>query len=144
METSVHICHKQFQQQQSVKTAVFQMPLCWLAWGNRGLEAVCRSDSTIGQCLIQSVSISTAVSKFRNTFDRLGWRFIKDYEKFWEWNSSVSRLEVVEMVLRYFHRCRYRSSPLWFFCWRGSDRTRCWLSENTVDTRIYVVRAAGA
>jgi hypothetical protein len=19
------------------------------------------------------------------------------------------------------------SSPLWFFCWRGSDRTRCWL-----------------
>jgi hypothetical protein len=34
--------------------------------------------------------------------------------------------------------------PLWFFCWRGSDRTRCWLSGNTVDTKIYVVRAAGA
>jgi hypothetical protein len=33
---------------------------------------------------------------------------------------------------------------LWFFCWRGSDRTRSWLSENTVDTKIYVVRAAGA
>jgi hypothetical protein len=33
---------------------------------------------------------------------------------------------------------------LWFFCSRGSDRTRCWLSGNTVDTRIYVVRAAGA
>jgi hypothetical protein len=35
-------------------------------------------------------------------------------------------------------------APLWFFCWRGSDRTRCWLSVNTVDTKIYVVRAAGA
>jgi hypothetical protein len=34
--------------------------------------------------------------------------------------------------------------PLWFFCWRGSDRTRCWLSGNTADTRVYVVRAAGA
>jgi hypothetical protein len=34
--------------------------------------------------------------------------------------------------------------PLWFFCWRGSDRTRCWLSGNTVDTKIYAVRAAGA
>jgi hypothetical protein len=50
----------------------------------------------------------------------------------------------VEVVLRHFHRCRYRSSPLWFFCWRGSDHTRCWLSGNTVDTRIYVIRAAGA
>jgi hypothetical protein len=34
--------------------------------------------------------------------------------------------------------------PLWFFCWRGSDHTRCWLLGNTVDTKIYVVRAAGA
>jgi hypothetical protein len=34
--------------------------------------------------------------------------------------------------------------PLWFFCWRGSDRTRSWLSGNTVDTKIYVVRATGA
>jgi hypothetical protein len=34
--------------------------------------------------------------------------------------------------------------PLWFFCWRGSDRTRCWLSGNTVDTKIYVVWATGA
>jgi hypothetical protein len=25
----------------------------------------------------------------------------------------------VEVVLRHFHRCRYRSSPLWFFYWRG-------------------------
>jgi hypothetical protein len=50
----------------------------------------------------------------------------------------------VEVVLRHFHRCRYRSSPLWFFCWRGSDRTRFCLSGNMVDTRIYVVRAAGA
>jgi hypothetical protein len=50
----------------------------------------------------------------------------------------------VEVVLRHFHRCRYRSSPLWFFCWRGSDRTRCWLSENTVDMKIYVVQAARA
>jgi hypothetical protein len=24
----------------------------------------------------------------------------------------------VEVVLRHFHRCRYRSIPLWFFCWR--------------------------
>jgi hypothetical protein len=34
--------------------------------------------------------------------------------------------------------------PLWFFCWRGTDRTRCWLSRNTEDTKVYVVRAAGA
>jgi hypothetical protein len=34
--------------------------------------------------------------------------------------------------------------PLWFFCWRGSDRTRSWLSGNTVDTKIYVVQATGA
>jgi hypothetical protein len=25
----------------------------------------------------------------------------------------------VEVVLRHFHRCHYRSSPLWFFYWRG-------------------------
>jgi nucleotide-binding universal stress UspA family protein len=34
--------------------------------------------------------------------------------------------------------------PLWFFYWRGSDHTRCWLSGNTVDTKIYVVQPAGA
>jgi hypothetical protein len=34
--------------------------------------------------------------------------------------------------------------PMWFFYWRGSDRTRCWLSGNTADTRVYVVRVAGA
>jgi hypothetical protein len=34
--------------------------------------------------------------------------------------------------------------PLWFFCWRGTDRSGSWLSENTVDTKIYVVQAAGA
>jgi hypothetical protein len=60
--------------------------------------------------------------------------------------ESVIELKprTVEVVLRHFHRCRYRSSPLWFFCWRGSDRTKCWLSGNTVDTRIYVVRATRA
>jgi hypothetical protein len=25
----------------------------------------------------------------------------------------------VEVLLRHFHRCCYRSSPLWFFCWKG-------------------------
>jgi hypothetical protein len=50
----------------------------------------------------------------------------------------------VEVVLRHFHRCRYRSSLLWFFCWRGTDRSGSWLSGNTVDTKIYVVRVAGA
>jgi hypothetical protein len=25
----------------------------------------------------------------------------------------------VEVVLGHFHRCRYRSSPLWFFYWEG-------------------------
>jgi hypothetical protein len=34
--------------------------------------------------------------------------------------------------------------PLWFFCWRGTERSGSWLSGNTVDTKIYVVRAAGA
>jgi hypothetical protein len=56
------------------------------------------------------------------------------------WNVNPS----VEVVLRHFHRCRYRSSPLWFFCWRGTDRSGSWLSGNTVDTKIYVVRATGA
>jgi hypothetical protein len=34
--------------------------------------------------------------------------------------------------------------PLWFFCWRDTDRSGSWLSGNTVDTKIYVVRAARA
>jgi hypothetical protein len=34
--------------------------------------------------------------------------------------------------------------PLWFFCWRGTDRSGSWLSGNTADTRVYVVRIAGA
>jgi hypothetical protein len=34
--------------------------------------------------------------------------------------------------------------PLWFFCWRGTDRSGSWLSGNTVFTEIYVVRAARA
>jgi hypothetical protein len=33
--------------------------------------------------------------------------------------STISSDSYVEVVLRYFHRCLYRSSPLWFFCWRG-------------------------
>jgi hypothetical protein len=28
-------------------------------------------------------------------------------------------VELVEAVSRHFHRCCYRSSTLWFFCWRG-------------------------
>jgi hypothetical protein len=32
--------------------------------------------------------------------------------------ETVSGPIAVEAVLRHFHRCRYRSSPLWFFCWR--------------------------
>jgi hypothetical protein len=34
--------------------------------------------------------------------------------------------------------------PMWFFCWRGTDRSGSWLSRKTVETKIYVVRAAGA
>jgi hypothetical protein len=58
--------------------------------------------------------------------------------------SGTSQCDCVEVVLRHFHRCPYRSSPLWFFCWRDTDRSGSWLSGNTVDTKIYVVRAAGA
>jgi hypothetical protein len=45
----------------------------------------------------------------------------------------------VEVILRHFHRCRYRSNPLWFFCWRGTNRSGSWM-----DTKIYVVRVTGA
>jgi hypothetical protein len=55
-----------------------------------------------------------------------------------------SHFDRVKVVLRHFHRCRYRSSPLWFFCWRGTNRSGSWLSGNAVDMKIYVVRAAGA
>jgi hypothetical protein len=34
-----------------------------------------------------------------------------------------------------------RAVPLWFFCWRGTDRSGSWLSGNMVDTKIYMVRA---
>jgi hypothetical protein len=37
-----------------------------------------------------------------------------------------------------------RAVSLWFFCWRGTDCSGSWLSRNTVDTKIYVVRAVGA
>jgi hypothetical protein len=33
-------------------------------------------------------------------------------------NPTVAEISV-EMVLRHFHRSCYRSSSLWFFCWRG-------------------------
>jgi hypothetical protein len=48
----------------------------------------------------------------------------------------------VEAVLRYFHRCCYRSSPLWFFCWRGLRSLGRWLWTNTVGTKIDVIQAA--
>jgi hypothetical protein len=50
----------------------------------------------------------------------------------------------VEVVLRYFHRCHYRSSPLWFFYWWGlwSLGRKLWM--NAVYTKIYVVQAARA
>jgi hypothetical protein len=48
------------------------------------------------------------------------------------------------VVLRHFHRCCYRSSPLWFFCWRGLWSLGREILMNTVDMKIYVVRAARA
>jgi hypothetical protein len=50
----------------------------------------------------------------------------------------------VEVVLRHFHRCCPRSSPLWFFCWRGLWSLGRYLWMNSMDTKIYVVRTAGA
>jgi hypothetical protein len=33
--------------------------------------------------------------------------------------NKVEDMIIVEVVLRHFHRSCYRSSPLWFFYWRG-------------------------
>jgi hypothetical protein len=37
-----------------------------------------------------------------------------------QWRPAAERLLclTVEAILRHFHRCCYRSSPLWFFYWR--------------------------
>jgi hypothetical protein len=50
----------------------------------------------------------------------------------------------VEVVLRHFHRCRYRSSTAVVLLLEGLRSPRSWLSGDTVDTKIYVVRAARA
>jgi hypothetical protein len=52
--------------------------------------------------------------------------------------------KAIEVVLRYFHQCYYRSSPLWFFYWRGvwSLGRKLWM--NVMHTKIYVVQAARA
>jgi hypothetical protein len=34
-------------------------------------------------------------------------------------SQPLPRWANVKVVLRHFHQCCYRSSPLWFFCWRG-------------------------
>jgi hypothetical protein len=49
----------------------------------------------------------------------------------------------VEVVLRHFHPCRYWSSTAVVLLLEGLRSPRSWLSGNTVDTKIYVVRAAG-
>jgi hypothetical protein len=59
-------------------------------------------------------------------------------------NGDANAVRIVEVVYDTSTGAATVAVPLWFFCWRGSDRTRCWLSGNTVDTKIYVVRAAGA
>jgi hypothetical protein len=33
--------------------------------------------------------------------------------------NGICTFHIVEVVLRQFHRCCYRSSLLWFFCWKG-------------------------
>jgi hypothetical protein len=50
----------------------------------------------------------------------------------------------VEVVLRHFNRCRYWSSTAVVLLLERLRSLRSWLSGNTVDTKIYVVRAAGA
>jgi hypothetical protein len=36
-----------------------------------------------------------------------------------EETSTEEKSSTVELVLQQFHRSRYRSSPLWFFCGEG-------------------------
>jgi hypothetical protein len=50
----------------------------------------------------------------------------------------------VKVVLRHFHRCRYWSSTAVFLLLEGLRSLWSWSSGNTVDMKIYVVRAAGA
>jgi hypothetical protein len=50
----------------------------------------------------------------------------------------------VEVVLRHFHRCRYWSSTAVVLLLEGLRSPWSWLTGNTVDTKIYVVQAAGA
>jgi hypothetical protein len=33
--------------------------------------------------------------------------------------ASDTSKDSIKVILRHFHRCCYRSNPLWFFCWRG-------------------------
>jgi hypothetical protein len=64
-----------------------------------------------------------------------------------EWKLESLMLlceEHVEVVLRHSTGAATGAVPLWFSCWRGTDRSGSWLSGNTTDTRVYVVRAAGA
>jgi hypothetical protein len=53
-------------------------------------------------------------------------------------------ISAVEVVLRHFHRCRYWSSTDVVLLLEGLRSSRSWLTGNMVDTKIYVVRPAGA
>jgi hypothetical protein len=58
--------------------------------------------------------------------------------------SPLPGVSNVKVVLQHFHRHCYKRSLLWFFVGEGLAHTRCKLLRNTVDMKIYVVRATGA
>jgi hypothetical protein len=59
-------------------------------------------------------------------------------------NIDITIYNYVEVVLRHFHWCRYWSSTAVVLLLEELRSPRSWLTGNTVDTKIYVVWAAGA
>jgi hypothetical protein len=57
--------------------------------------------------------------------------------------SPIPSAPNVDVVLRHFHR-HCLEQPAVVLCWRGLISLELSLWRNTVDTRIYVVRAARA
>jgi hypothetical protein len=49
-------------------------------------------------------------------WDQMWWPSWSQKDMKWQNSYCVSSVEV---VLWHFHWCCYKSSPLWFFCWRG-------------------------
>jgi heme oxygenase len=62
--------------------------------------------------------------------DVLGAFYVSEASNFWISQKLIGKSDkrlkqTVEVVLRHFHRHRYKSSPLWFFVGEGLAHIRC-------------------